>query len=320
MFQLWYFWSGCTLFLNKYVVFYMKGDATFLACSQMWITAVAGLVQMRFPLGHTAKTKPNPNAKKPKNHTQNMVIVGGLRYATVLLGLVALNYVEVSFTETVKSSAPAFTVLIAWLLLHEKTGLYVNLSLIPVMGGLALCSANELSFNVLGFAAAIGANVSECLQNVFSKKLISGTSGSNKEEYKYSPAELQFYTSAASMLIQAPTLIYLIDFATFRRGFTEVYFWCCVLNGVFFHLQTISAYVLMDYISPVTHSVANTAKRALLIWLSVMLFGNAVTPLSGLGTVIVIAGVLLYNKAREVDALKPTSKNRVYNLQDAHDS
>lgn len=27
---LWYFWSGCTLFLNKYVVFYMKGDPTFL--------------------------------------------------------------------------------------------------------------------------------------------------------------------------------------------------------------------------------------------------------------------------------------------------
>ena len=27
---LWYFWSGCTLFLNKYVVFYMKGDSIFL--------------------------------------------------------------------------------------------------------------------------------------------------------------------------------------------------------------------------------------------------------------------------------------------------
>ena len=48
-------------------------------------------------------------------------------------------------------------------------------------------------------------------------------------------------------------------------------------------------------------SVANTAKRALLIWLSVILFGNPVTPLSALGTVIVILGVLLYNKAREVD-------------------
>ena len=32
---LWYFWSGCTLFLNKYVVFYMKGDSTFLG-ERIW--------------------------------------------------------------------------------------------------------------------------------------------------------------------------------------------------------------------------------------------------------------------------------------------
>lgn len=47
--------------------------------------------------------------------------------------------------------------------------------------------------------------------------------------------------------------------------------------------------------------MANTAKRAFLIWVSVMLFGNEVTVLSGLGTVIVILGVMLYNKARDVD-------------------
>mgnify|MGYP001801612185 CR=1 FL=1 len=40
---------------------------------------------------------------------------------TVGLGLVALNYVTVSFTETVKSSAPIFTVLIAKLILNEST-------------------------------------------------------------------------------------------------------------------------------------------------------------------------------------------------------
>merc|ERR1711908_17949 len=77
---------------------------------------------------------------------------------------------------------------------------------------------------------------------------------------------------------------------------------CLVVNGVFFHGQTIAAYYLMDYISPVTHSVANTGKRAFLIWTSVLLFGNQVTFLSGLGTAIVILGVLLYNIAMEVDA------------------
>ena len=39
-----------------------------------------------------------------------------------------------------------------------------------------------------------------------------------------------------------------------------------------------------------------------MIWLSVILFGNPVTFLSGLGTMVVIIGVLVYNKAREVDA------------------
>ena len=67
-------------------------------------------------------------------------------------------------------------------------------------------------------------------------------------------------------------------------------FLCYSLNGIFFHCQTIAAYYLMDYISPVTHSVANTGKRAFLIWTSVLLFGNEITLLSGIGTVIVIAG------------------------------
>merc|ERR1712002_740788 len=75
-----------------------------------------------------------------------------------------------------------------------------------------------------------------------------------------------------------------------------------LINGIFFHFQTITAYVLMDFISPVTHSVANTGKRALLIWLSVLLFGNPVTFLSGLGTLTVILGVLLYNKAQDIDS------------------
>ena len=45
----------------------------------------------------------------------------------------------------------------------------------------------------------------------------------------------------------------LVDFSALRSSFSEAYLWCCLLNGVFFHFQTISAYVLMDFISPVTH-------------------------------------------------------------------
>ena len=48
-------------------------------------------------------------------------------------------------------------------------------------------------------------------------------------------------------------------------------------------------------------SVCNTVKRATAIWLSVLVYGNEITFLGGFGTVIVIVGVLFYNKARHYE-------------------
>ncbi|XP_044750814.1 solute carrier family 35 member E2A-like [Coccinella septempunctata] len=288
---LWYFFSGCTLFLNKYILTYMNGNPTILAGCQMLITASCGFLQLYFPCG---MYKPNQRLHKPPGFYRHMVLVGCTRFLTVVLGLVALNYVAVSFTETIKSSAPMFTVLISRFILGEQTGLYVNLSLLPVMSGLALCSINEVSFEIRGFIAAMATNLTECLQNVYSKMLISG------DKFKYTPAELQFYTSLASIIVQIPASLLLVDLHNTEDVTFNIAF-CYVLNGVFFHFQSITAYVLMDYISPVTHSVANTAKRAFLIWLSVLMFGNPVTMLSGLGTIIVITGVFMYIKAQQYD-------------------
>lgn len=40
-------------------------------------------------------------------------------------------------------------------------------------------------------------------------------------------------------------------------------------------------------------------KHALSIWLSIIVFGNKITSLSAIGTVLVTIGVLLYNKAKQ---------------------
>ncbi len=52
------------------------------------------------------------------------------------------------------------------------------------MAGLALCSFSELSFDSIGFIAAVLNNMVDCVQNVFSKKLLQGLT----------PVQLQFYT------------------------------------------------------------------------------------------------------------------------------
>ncbi|XP_076478432.1 solute carrier family 35 member E2A isoform X2 [Bombus vancouverensis nearcticus] len=303
---LWYLISGCTLFLNKYILSYMEGNPTILGACQMLMTTICGFIQMYFPCG---MYKTRPRLMRPAGFYKHMILVGCTRFTTVVLGLVSLNYVAVSFTETIKSSAPLFTVLISRYLLGEHTGLYVNLSLIPLMCGLALCSINEISFDLRGFIAAMATNVTECLQNVYSKMLISGDN--------FRPAELQFYTSLASIVVQIPVLILFVDLPILEHSLSFKLFTAFLLNGVFFHFQSITAYVLMNYISPVTHSVVNTAKRASLIWLSVLLFNNPVTGLSAMGTSLVIIGVLLYNRAQEYDKLNKAKSryNSKVNLQ-----
>ncbi|XP_077998751.1 solute carrier family 35 member E2A-like [Glandiceps talaboti] len=289
---LWYFFSFCTLFLNKYILSVLGGDPATLGVVQMLVTTCCGFCKMYIPCCLYQHSR---REEKPPRFLVTMAFLGSMRCITVLLGLVSLNNIAVSFTETIKSTAPLFTVLIAFLILREKTGLWVNLSLIPVMGGLALTSAYELSFNVIGFVAAIATNLVDCLQNVFSKKMLSG------EKYKYSAPELQFYTSLAAIFVQVPIWFLYMGSPSQMKYPDHVLISALCFDGLFFHLQSITAYALMRRISPVTHSVANTAKRSLLIWLSVVIFNNPVTLLSGLGTMIVVIGVLLYNRAREYE-------------------
>lgn len=292
---LWFSFSFGTLFLNKYILSLLEGEPSMLGAVQMLSTTFIGCVKIFVPCClYQHKTR----LSYPPNFIMIMLFVGLMRFATVVLGLVSLKNVAVSFAETVKSSAPIFTVIMSRLILGEYTGLLVNLSLIPVMGGLALCTATEMSFNVLGFSAALSTNIMDCLQNVFSKKLLSG------DKYRFSAAELQFYTSAAAVAMLVPAWVFFMDLPVIgRSGKSFSYSRDVVLllltDGVLFHLQSVTAYALMGKISPVTFSVASTVKHALSIWLSIIVFGNRVTSLSAIGTALVTAGVLLYNKAKQ---------------------
>ncbi|XP_062962271.1 solute carrier family 35 member E2B isoform X2 [Cynocephalus volans] len=247
---LWFFFSFCTLFLNKYILSLLQGEPGMLGAVQMLCTTLIGCVKVFVPCclyQHKARLS------YPPNFIMTMLFVGLMRFATVVLGLVSLKNVAVSFAETVKSSAPIFTVIMSRMILGEYTGMLVNLSLIPVMGGLALCTATEISFNVLGFSAALSTNIMDCLQNVFSKKLLSG------DKYRFSAPELQFYTSAAAMAMLVPAWIFFMDMPVIGRSgrnfsYSQDVLLLLLTDGVLFHLQSVTAYALMGKISPVTFS------------------------------------------------------------------
>lgn len=355
----WYLTSFSTLLLNKHLLGTLHIRPNTLAVVQMISTAIYGALKT-VDFGKCARdvaetvrrgslvadtngdveeahcaddTKAGQTRSRWRRSLAQMGFVGAMRFATVVLGLVSLNHVAASFTETIKASAPFFTVIIAYLMLGETTTPKVVLSLVPVAGGLVMVSYSELSFNMIGFGAAVATNVIECVQNVFSKRLLTN---------HYTPTQLQFYTSLTALMLQGPIFLLLRESGPAAAGpkSTSMSFsgsgpsgsiganasqeslttslageilsselgngtlFLLWIDGALYHAQSVVAYVVMSYLSPVTVSVVNTLKRSLLIWISVLVFGNEVTAMGMLGTLSCLSGALWYNFARQDAAPK----------------
>lgn len=301
----WYFCSLVTLFLNKSLLTTMDVPVHVLGLGQMVTTCCLGAVKVYCGVGKrsqslssavgTGNDQGHRGCDCSRIFLQNLCLVGLMRGATVILGLVSLQHVAASFTEAIKASAPLFTVLFAWLILGEKTSRVVIASLLPIMLGLLVTSGTELSFDTIGFVAAVSTNMIDCIQNVFSKRLMD----------QMTPIQLQFYTSVAAIVLQLPVMLYNHN-ESIRAHITgentemfsvSVVFWLLVAC-VFYHLQSVSAYYCVDSVSPVTMSVANTLKRGLLILASIAYFGNRVGLSTAFGMVMIVLGVGMYNKVR----------------------
>eukprot|EP00913_Durusdinium_trenchii_P034401 g32182.t1 len=189
--SLWYVVSFLGILLNKELLSPgASGEritVTVLALVQMLSTVFTGVFFQT--VGRSAIRRVGSASE-----VNDLLLLGLLRVLVTVLGLVSLSFVAASFTETIKASSPFFTVAAAWLLTGERTPLPAVVTLVPILLGLVLATTGELSFTLVGFAAALAVNVTECVQNVFCSWLLQ--KGSFKSN------ELQFYSALAALVLR----------------------------------------------------------------------------------------------------------------------
>ncbi|KAK4774527.1 hypothetical protein SAY86_009462 [Trapa natans] len=78
-----------------------------------------------------------------------------------------------------------------------------------------------------------------------------------------------------------------------------------LLAALCFHAYQQVSYMILQRVSPVTHSVGNCVKRVVVIVSSVIFFKTPVSPINSLGTGIALAGVFLYSRVKRI---KPKPK------------
>ncbi|CAL8460892.1 g423 [Coccomyxa elongata] len=220
-----------------------------------------------------------------------------------LLTNVSLGQVAVSFTHTIKAMEPFFSVLLSALFLGESPSIPVVLSLLPVVGGVALASATEVTFNWPGFLAAMGSNITFQSRNVFSKKFMG-----KKGKGSLDNINLFSLITILSFLLLTPLALLrdggllLTPSAMRAMGIldTQLVLKRAVFAGFCFHAYQQVSYMILQRVSPVTHSIGNCLKRVIVIVASVLFFQNPMGRQNMIGTGIALAGVFAYSQVKRI--------------------
>lgn len=204
---------------------------------------------------------------------------------------VSFAAVAVSFTHTIKTLEPVFSAVGSYLVSGTVYAWPVYMALVPIMGGVALASATELSFTWLGFSTAMASNVAFSARAIFSKKLMA----------KMSPLNLYNFVTIVSLLFCIPFVI-AFEGSTLAAGIAKAVelkgqkeFVLALLKvGAFYHLYNQVAYQALGKVEPVTHAVGNVGKRIFVIGFTILAFGNKISTQTAIGSGIAVVGAGLY--------------------------
>lgn len=294
-FFLWYAQNALYVVFNKKFLNSVRLPWTLSACQLMvgWIFMV---------LFWGFKLRERPHFEDLRKFFITFMPMGLLHFLVHVGSVVSMGLGAISFTHVVKALEPVITVLLSMVCLREFMNIYAYLALIPVVAGVALASMKELEFSLASFLFAMLSNVTGALRSIFAK-LTMKNKAEIGENLTASNINLILTLIASVMALpfviafEAQRIIPVWVKATAKMSTSEKA-WVLgygFLSSVFYFTSNDSAFYCLGKINQVTYSVANTAKRVLLITTSIIVFANPVNNLGYVGMTMAVLGTLLYS-------------------------
>lgn len=221
---------------------------------------------------------------------------------------------SVSFFMLVKAAEPACSVLLTSVFFKKKYSRMVWLTMLPIVGGVALGSVSELDFSFASFACAMLSNVASALRSATSKDVQTRTGLSGANLYgavsvvgalALLPVSLlmegrvipRAYAAAKTQMVANDVALFPPTF--FFGGGSTPFPLYLLVGGLLFHLYNQTSYQALGELQPLDISVANAVKRVVIILASVAVLKNPITPLGGASAAVAIAGTFWYSLAAQ---------------------
>eukprot|EP00614_Pseudopedinella_elastica_P029696 CAMPEP_0172616856 /NCGR_PEP_ID=MMETSP1068-20121228/68276_1 /TAXON_ID=35684 /ORGANISM="Pseudopedinella elastica, Strain CCMP716" /LENGTH=390 /DNA_ID=CAMNT_0013422447 /DNA_START=71 /DNA_END=1243 /DNA_ORIENTATION=- len=244
--------------------------------------------------------------KAPKLSVDNVKTLASQAFflmSTHVLGVISFGAGAISFTHILKATEPVWAALIGAVFFKDFLPWPVYLSLVPIMGGVALASMKELTFTWLSFTTGLLSAVTSAMKAILSKKVLSGKPlGENlTPSNMFSVLTIMgfFMILPLSLAIEGPATVTAAWSAALANGHSNLHlFHLLSFSGALYYLYNEVAFIALSEVAPVTHAVTNTVKRVVIILASVLFFKTPVTFLGAVGSAIAIAGATGYSFAK----------------------
>ncbi len=276
-------------------------DAVALLLVQLCVSSavVAALARAGLVPGVAVRASPADPAHRPAVLAITLCYIVG--FMTLQGGM---RFVTVSLAVTCRAFEPVVTCALGRVM-GERISRLMMASLVPIVAGVSLSAASDMSFTATGCALLAVADLAFSLRSVFVKQL-QRTPGPSVPP-KGTGLFLMVCVGGAAMvavILAGRDLGGTGDpFKTFRKIFRAVAAspLPLLVNGVCFAAYNCTSYALLGIIDLSAHAVSNSMRQLFVIVYSVWWFGNEISLLNAVGIVMAIGGAGLFAQAKQAE-------------------
>ncbi|XP_024976797.1 GDP-mannose transporter GONST5-like isoform X2 [Cynara cardunculus var. scolymus] len=181
-----------------------------------------------------------------------------------------------------------------WMVWRKYFDWRIWASLVPIVGGILLTSVTELSFNVLGFCAALFGCLATSTKTILAESLLHG--------YKFDSINTVYYMAPfATMILAVPALLLegagVLEWIQTTPSLISSFI-IIIGSGVMAFCLNFSIFYVIHSTTAVTFNVAGNLKVAFAVAFSWMIFKNPISAMNALGCAVTLVGCTFYGYVR----------------------
>ena len=306
----WYSFSLLSIVSAAVILEACKCAAT-LCALQLGAAALACRIISSSNYGH----RPEPLESVAYSLTRAVAIGYSCGFA---LTNAAIEFATPAFVETVKSSEPLSTVALAACFLGERESTLTNVSLVPLVMGVAMASGLgeghvSASFSAAGLVLSLASNVSFSARAIATKALLHSHP---RSAVARSDLVLFYHVSRIGMLLLAPIAI-VLDARTLASALSGMgpsaidgggqplspgLLWMALLANCASHaIYNAISFAVLSRVSVATHAVLNIVRRVVMIAGTAVLFHTRIDAYNWLGIFICVFGCLAFARGKQTE-------------------